>query len=315
MSAPRTNPILSMAARRGASAFLSAALFAAPLAAQAANKGNAQTADAETAGFEGVVLDLLEDDAATSVSLDGVTVTVASRPDGDGITIPIFIIEADGQEQLRFEGAETFFSFLPVTAQIAHLDTTTPQPEVITTSYTGGAHCCDVITIASVQADGTWKAGELGSYDGGYRLTDFNRDGIGEVTVRDQSFLYTFDAYAGSWAPPLVHQFVGGAMTDVSADPAFSAAFTEEIGDFIPERNVDRPGALAGWAAMEARLGRGDEALERLRLMNATVDWPYQICPDGGSRFDCEEKDLQTLTFRDFVRHHLVQQGYLETEQ
>ncbi|MEM1286931.1 MAG: hypothetical protein AAGH60_01125 [Pseudomonadota bacterium] len=272
-------------------------------------------AEPTTVGAEGVLLDAMDDNAPESITLGGVTVSVVSKPAGDGFTTPLFLLEDASGELFEFEGEETHFGFLPVTVRIAQLDPTTPELEVLTTSYTGGAHCCDRIQIASIDDSGRWSVQELGMFDGGYRLTDFNDDGIGEITVRDQSFLYTFDAYAGSWAPPQIFSLKTGALTDVSDEPAYVSAFIEEIGAFRPEEHRDRPGGLAGWAAMEARLGRGDAALQTIASFNVNPDFPYEVCLTGGSAFDCSPKQLRHMNFDDYLRRHLTEHGYLEAAQ
>ncbi|MEM6381479.1 MAG: hypothetical protein AAF739_02300 [Pseudomonadota bacterium] len=273
-----------------------------------AQKGQADSQE----GFSGVSIDLVEDDTLRQMTFENWTLRVTDRPSEHDTVTPIFTLFHNDNQVMQFEGEPTYFDFLPVRVTLAQLDPDTPEPELVATSYTGGAHCCDRIQIAWVQAEGTWWLEEFGLYDGGFYLSDHNGDGVGEITVRDQSFLYTFDGYAGSWAPPQIFVLRDGEVLDVSADDGYASAFTEEIGDFIPEQNIERPGALAGWAAMRARLGHGEEAIERLRLANATVDWPYQVCLKGGSRFSCDEQYLRSFTFVEFLTRHLVEQGYLE---
>ena len=246
-----------------------------------------------------------------ALELDGVGASILATPGDDGTTVPIFVVETLAGEVLRFEGEPSYFSFLPVRLEIAHLDASSPQPEVIATSYTGGAHCCDRLQIAAVQPDGTWTMTEFGLFDGGYHLDDANDDGEGEIVVADQSFLYTFDCYACSWAPSRYWVIRQGQAVDVSADPSYRAAYIAEIGDFAPEDNADRPGGLAGWAALQARLGDGEAALARIARIYPRNAETTPICTTGGPTETCAPEELQDMTFDQFLRFHLIEQGYL----
>ena len=287
-------------------------LTLAPAVAQKGPSASPQAADPIT----GVTLDMMEDGAGGQLALDGMAITVHARANGDDTTTPVFTVTHESGASLTFDGEASLFDFLPVTLQIAPLDLANPMPAVIATSYTGGAHCCtviDVIVWDAVQSALTRV--ELGPFDGGYVVEDANGDGVGEIVVSDQSFLYTFDAYAGSWPPPVYLAVHGADVIDVSADPSFIPAFDAAMEDIDPADYSDRPGMLAGWAALEARQGRGEAALARLAQVDVETFFEFTICADGTLGYDCPGKGAREATFVEALRAHLFSYGYLEADQ
>lgn len=87
---------------------------------------------------------------------------------------------------------------------------------VVLQSFTGGAHCCDVFTIAEPVGDTvrivpiTWQPNDASEpqtlFDFGDIPfpADLTGDGHADVVLRDDRFLYAFESYAGSMAPPIV---------------------------------------------------------------------------------------------------------------
>ena len=75
-------------------------------------------------------------------------------------------------------------------------------PQVVMTSFTGGAHCCTVTQIATSDSDGRWSVLKADTLDAdGYESEDLGGDGVSELVSIDNSFLYAFDGYASSYAP------------------------------------------------------------------------------------------------------------------
>ena len=294
--------------RRLALSGLCLALASAPAMAQkGVPPGNPDPAEPVRA----VHLDEFTEGATNAIELDGVGASILAQPGGDGTTIPVFVIETLSGEVLRFEGEPSYFSFLPVSLTIAHLDPSTDLPEVLATSYTGGAHCCERVQIAALQPNGSWSMSEFGSFDGGYALVDPDGNGVGEIEIADQSFLYTFDCYACSLPPPRFFRIEDGAVVDVSDDPALRPAYEEELSRFeLTAEQHNQPGFLAGWAGMRARLGEGEAALATIADVYSGEE-RFSICTTGGSTYDCAPQDLQDMTFVEFLRFHLIEQGYL----
>ena len=287
-----------------------AAVMAALLSQPAmARKGRSVPADT----VQGVVIEPADDNSAVSGTLDGITATLQGRAESDETTTPVFTIRDASGTALEFEGEPSFYSFLPVTLRLVHLDPATPEPEVVATSYTGGAHCCDRIQVAAIQPDGSWDMSEMGFFDGGYGVADEDGDGVGEIRVADQSFLYTFDCYACSAPPPLFYRVVNGQPVDVSADPAFGPAFNAEFSRFgAPIEMVSEPGRLAGWVALNARIGLAEDALDTVVAVNGGEGFTYDVCSTGGSSFECAQENIRQVGFVEFLRSHLIERGYMQ---
>lgn len=294
------------------SALLSACVIASFATSALAQKGPAAATTTDNP-ITGITLDEISETGPNAVTLDGITARVESVPGNDETMLPVFVIEDASGEVLRFEGEASFFSFLPVTLRLVQMDPTSAQPEMIATSYTGGAHCCERIQIAAVQPDGSWAMSEMGLFDGGYSIEDANEDGIGEIVLADQSFLYTFDCYACSYPPPLFYKIIDGQAVNVSADPDFYPVFVAALSGFDDLQTMtDQPGQAAGWAAHYARIGEGEQALAEIESQGIAGSTTYDICTSDVSNYDCPPDDIRQVGFAEFLRSHLVEQGYLQ---
>lgn len=90
-------------------------------------------------------------------------------------------------------------------------------PEVIFHRYTGGAHCCSIYTIYSVQGNDLYRtitypldAAAAGGFE------DLDGDGYSEFLSADQRFLYAFGSYASSWPPVVTLTFRHGSLIDTT---------------------------------------------------------------------------------------------------
>jgi hypothetical protein len=264
----------------------------------------------------GVLLGEFDENGANQLNLDGLSASILSQTNEGGTTTPVFVVSDAAGELIRFEGEENFMSFLPVTLRMAQLDRASPEPEIIATAYTGGAHCCEQVQVAAIRPDGTWHVEVLGYFDGGYQLSDPHADGTAVIQVADQSFLYTFDCYACSYAPPRFHAVRDGMVVDVSAEPSMQSAFAAEQRRMnLTQEREQEPGFLAGWAAVRARLGEGEQALAEIAGFGGGGDYVYDSCTTGGSPFECAPENLREMGFLDFLRDHLIEEGYLMDDQ
>lgn len=158
-------------------------------------------------------------------------------------------------------------------------------------SYTGGAHCCNQISVAIVEPRQI-RLVELGMWDGspGTMPRDVDGDGIVDWVQNDDSFLYTFDAYAFSSAPPQIVNIVDGKVEDVSGDPRFRPIFQralEEVrGRCLTRRRSEASNsACAAYVASAARIGQFDAAWARMsRAYNDKQQWEFptgcRVAPD-----------------------------------
>ncbi len=133
------------------------------------------------------------------------------------------------------------------------------QTEVVVDLYTGGAHCCSVDDVYSIDpTSGSVTQTEHVWGDPGARLEDLSHDGRLEFVSADDRFAYEFDAFAFSGLPIQIERFVHGAFVDVT--DAYPALIVRDAkGWSATYRQNDNAGeglgALAAWAADEDRLG------------------------------------------------------------
>jgi hypothetical protein len=155
-------------------------------------------------------------------------------------------------------------------------------PVVMLQSFSGGQHCCNHVQLSGL-SNGRIKVVDLGSWDGDVLPvpTDLNGDGLADFVERDNSFLYTFAAYAMSYAPPTILNVTGGRVVDVSRRPAYRRLYLDEMAKAgetcrTGASGMDRNGACPSYVASAARVGRLDEAwADMVRSYSAAEDWEY----------------------------------------
>lgn len=205
---------------------------------------------------------------------------------------------------------------LAATLMLGPLDKGGPVVAFLQT-YTGGMHCCQQMRAIVRSADGL-KVVELGAYDGAEFdwPKDIDGDGIRDFVVSDDRFLYAFESYAASVAPPKVLNVVDGAVRDVSADRRFAKVFAKAaasarkacIGEDYPN------GACAAWAASAARLGQLDAVCPVIlaEYRKETAIWPDRCNVDRNEDGECPEGQL--IEYPDYptgLRAFLAETGYI----
>lgn len=180
---------------------------------------------------------------------------------------------------------------------ITELDRDNGAPELLFSQYSGGAHCCTVLTLLHLQ-QGRWHVIDAGSWDGGDILpVDLDGDGAYEITTRDDRFLYKFASYAGSTPPTLIFKLADGALQDMSADPRFQGVHQQDHARLRDLCQQGANGACAGMVAAAARLGHADEAWAfMLAHHDRTSTWELAECkgyaPDGRCIEQVQHKDF-----------------------
>ena len=246
--------------------------------------------------------------------------TIRNEPDPElaDLTRPALTVSMPGAEPVKLYGADTL-------AEQDHRVSigrwsADGTPFVFFQSFSGGAHCCTSWQLV-VPQQGRLVSYDLGEWDSGYEdqvPKDEDGDGVVDFVQRDNSFLYTFSSYAGSFAPPAILNIVGGQVTDVSTRPGFRRFYEE----FIPDARAacgsgeaDRNGACAGYVAAAARLGRFDEAwADMLQHYDRNADWPL---PSGcrvatGSTGECpDDQKIEYDSFPDSLRNFLEEEHYV----
>ena len=187
-------------------------------------------------------------------------------------------------------------------------------------SFTGGAHCCNEMQAAIIWPRSI-RIVAIGTFDGGPEDAfprDVDGDGVVDFVQRDNSFLYTFASYAGSFAPPQILNIVGNRTVDVSTRPGFRRLFRDAMNEARPiclRPEVDRNGACAGYVAAAARAGDFDRAWPAM-LAAYDRDSGWEL-PTGcrvplDRQGDCPASaTIRYASFPDALRAFLVRQGYL----
>lgn len=254
--------------------------------------------------------------AAVTVGDVTAEVRMMRRPKVDpDLDVPVLTVRVGGQQVLEAVGVASGFGFPVAEASIADIDPNNARPEVYFTSYSGGAHCCSQVIVAT-QVGGRWRAVDLGAFDGdGDFLRDLDGDGQAEIVTIDNRFFYQFDGYAASLGPLQMFAVRRGEAVDASTELQFRDAHrdwldTIEAGWTGPERWTS-PGFLAGWVATKQRLGEGLAAWSELKAnWDEAADEGEEVCLIARPVEDCPRRQKAVLKFPDRLKLFLEQNGY-----
>ena len=188
------------------------------------------------------------------------------------------------------------------------------RDEVVIRTFSGGAHCCTNYVIYTWNSQQFIKT-ETGYLDGnGGGFEDIDGDGKLEFLTYDNSFLYKFSSYAGSFAPSLIYSFENGTLNDVTRNhPKILRETLQRMYESIKEKQKDDyeiNGVLAGYVAQKILLGEYEEGW-KLMLAN------YDKNSDWGLEIDNEQENV-TNKYPDFptaLKAFLIQQNYLDEPQ
>jgi hypothetical protein len=142
----------------------------------------------------------------------------------------------------------------------------TGQPNVVLDLYSGGAHCCSIEQVFTLDPGTmTYAMAEHNFGDPGARIEDLGHDGQFEFVTADDAFAYEFTDFAASGLPLQILTFSGGRFHDVTGDyPALirkdAAMWLKTFKGMARQHYVDSVGVIAAWAADEYRLGRSAAA-------------------------------------------------------
>ncbi|MYF36749.1 MAG: hypothetical protein F4226_08225 [Synechococcus sp. SB0678_bin_12] len=207
--------------------------------------------------------------------------------------------------------------------QIVELDADNNSPEVLFSQYSGGAHCCALVTVFRENDQGAWQAVDAGAFDGGVLAATEPVPGYGYLLATvDNRFLYRFSSYVIS-SPPL--QFLalqGDQIVDVSDRPHLRPLFEEDAKRqaerLASHRGGQVNGLLAGYAASHARAGRIEEAwpvvLQRYdRYSHWGLDSYPNECEYHGR--DCgQETVMRHPNFPSALAALLLEAGYISED-
>jgi hypothetical protein len=204
----------------------------------------------------------------------GLWLTLSADKDGDGVYHAVLTV--------RGPGANVFKALGPRNTDgnakfgVFRLDRGVRTPQIVFTSYTGGAHCCIQVYILSY--DGLrWRQVDAGASNSGIvNLSDKNRVGAPAVVFGDDRFLYAFGSYAESRSPIRVFNFEGGKLINVSNAWRYKPLYLLEMARLRGECEQHGNGACAAFVADAVRAGKFKEAWG---VMLASYDKTSQAFP------------------------------------
>lgn len=192
------------------------------------------------------------------------------------------------------------------------------QPEVIVTTFSGGAHCCTKVIVHRWQLF-PWQRNrfiraEIGPLGGGGTFRDLDGDGQEEFVTTDDRFLYRFSSYAASMPPSMIWRFQGDTLNkfaDVTRNyPHYLRQEAIQMKkDFLEARArgevYEVNGFLAGYVAQKALIGELDEAWAfMLQNYDRQREWGLEI-------YRGDRQMGRYASFPDALKAFLRESGYL----
>jgi hypothetical protein len=198
------------------------------------------------------------------------------------------------------------------------MDNTNQYPEVIFSSFTGGAHCCNEVVVLTSDSQGKWFPVELAYFDGdSHEAQDINSDRIYEYVDRDNRFLYRFTSYAGSFAPTQIWQLKGSKFVDVTHEPRFSFIHRRNLNEMSKMfsedwQDIDPNGFLAAYVANKALVGEFQEGWNiMLKRYDKNSDWGLSDCKQYDEKSNCLQ-EVKYKSYPDALRAFLIESGYIK---
>jgi hypothetical protein len=201
--------------------------------------------------------------------------------------------------------------------QIAQMDKSNLYPEIIFSSFTGGAHCCNEVIVMTSDKD-KWFIVELDYFDGGsHEAKDIDNDGVYEYVNRDNRFLYRFSSYADSWAPSQIWQLKGSKFVDVTHEERFKFVHKNNLNemdtrlsDYLNDPDIN--GFLAAYVANKALIGEFEEGWNfMLEKYYKDSEWSWDECLEYDNERNCLV-EVKYKSYPDALRDFLARNGYLK---
>ncbi|HEX3888171.1 MAG TPA: hypothetical protein VHW05_11795 [Phenylobacterium sp.] len=209
--------------------------------------------------------------------------------------------------------SEIAFDDVYASLGVGRIDPRSPKPQLLLTSYTGGAHCCVHIQILDFIA-GRWRTVDVGTFDGEPFTAfpiDIDGDGIADIQHWDDRFAYAFGCYACSWMPPRVFALRGGKVRDVSAASRYRPLYVKDYAGAKEQCLKHANPACAGLIADGYRLGRADEAwVVAMANIDPEDEWTLPGCKVKAPPGKCpKDQQFHTADFRPALTKFLADNG------
>ena len=226
----------------------------------------------------------------------------------------------EGAKDFTFTvGKEGDFSPTPAAIALLKLDPNADVPQLLFTRFSGGAHCCTKTWIVNKPNQSpAWSLIEAETLDGdGYWFEDVDGDGAQELLKADNRFFYSFDSYAGSFAPVIISKLQGGAVVEVTESPAMRPRLKQDLAGLEYAAKVSpelwkQNGFLVAWVASKIRLGEGDTAWPKVvENIDLKSDFGPQQCSSGESLDKCPTDNLKPVPILKGLAGFLNENNYL----
>ena len=215
--------------------------------------------------------------------------------------------------QLFYSGLSksSFSDKTSITGSVQLKDLTNDQvPEVIVTTYSGGAHCCNEYTIHGWDQN-RFTTVKTGPLDGGGIFKDLDGDGRLEFLTVDNVFFYAFSSFAGSFPPSLIYEYRPGKLVKATRryPKVLRAHAWRMYQAFQGERSqTDSNGVLAGYVAQKILLGEFQDGWNiMLARYDRKSDW-------GLERYQGTKVVGKYSSFPIALRAFLIKTGYLDSQ-
>lgn len=140
------------------------------------------------------------------------------------------------------------------------------QPDVVLGLYTGGAHCCYVDQVYSLDPQTmTYVSKEHYFGDAGAAIKDLHHDGHLEFVSTNDAFYYEFGSFADSGAPIQIWAFTAGRFVDITRSfPQLIRRDAARWWRLFTHNYSAGEGLIAPWAADQYLLGHSQQVKRTL---------------------------------------------------
>ncbi len=246
-------------------------------------------------------------------------------PDGMDEVQPVATVRLRGQVVGQLVGALRIGSGnSDAVLQVLELDPANPYPEVLLSTFTGGAHCCNDTRVLTSSPDGRrWFEVRRDPVNGGPNgASDPLGNGRDLLVDVDNRFLYQFASYAGSSAPSQIWQLNGPRFVDISHRPELRPLHRrrlQEMESWFKQpagQRTEANGFLAAWVATKALVGDFDSGWRRmLGFYDRRSDWGLTSCEAGyNAKGDCRRPEKRYADFPAALWAFLRRTGYLPAQ-
>ena len=271
--------------------------------------------------------DELEGEKASEVKVSNIRVSFSIKPVhsdmGNNWTQPLATVYENNEIVGVIHGAKRpGYRNSAAHVQITNLDESNTTPEVLLSSFTGGAHCCGTVHVLTKNVmTQDWNVVGLGPFDGGtIEAVDPLKGNQPLIVTYDNRFLYQFASYAASAAPAQLWKLTKGIFNDVSKDPIYQKIHLKNIKslektlDNFPYHQRNPNGLLAAYVATKAIVGELQLAWEfMLQRYDSKQEWGLQKCRSG---YDKKGRCIQMEIYKSYpeaLLEFLIDTGYLSS--